>query len=698
MNDLVKYTRNGDLVVIQIDNPPTNAFGHEVNTGLISAIDRFESDTTVKAAIVIGARNFFSAGADTWEIGEPQIDPNLTDVTLRFDRATKPIIAAIQNSAFGGALELALSCDFRICDSLAQFALPEVKLGVIAAQSGNQRLPRLIGLPQALEMIVLGEPVAALKAKRFGLVDTVVDGDLLEAALAFAQEIAKKNPNLKHTCDPIEGPGLTDYAQKAFVAARQLAEKKMRGQDAPSRAIDSVENGLTMTFENAITADCKINNVLKTGAQSLALRYAFFAESKAASIPDIVKETPVRVINSAGVIGAGTMGSGIAISLVDAGIFVTLIETTDEALERGAHSIAKIYDRMVARGRISGAERDRRIGLILTSTSYDDLAQVDLVIEAVFEDLDLKKTIFSRLDEVCRPGAILATNSSSLDINLIGAATGRPQDVCGLHFFSPANVMRLLEVVRADESADDVIATAMALAKRIEKVGVLAGVCSGYVANRSRQPMVQEAMFLVEDGASPEQIDRTLVEFGMPMGPLSVADLAGTDISYMMRRSQKSGWNPKARYPYLADLIAEMGRHGRKTGRGWYRYDGTSGNPISDPEFAAITAKYQKENNIVPRSFTDKEILERCLLAAVNEAAHILQEGKALRASDIDAMWLNGFAFPRHRGGIMHYADQIGLKHVYDKICVFYQEMGEQWAPSNLLKDMTEKGERFTDF
>lgn len=697
MKDLVTYTRDGVFAVIQIDNPPVNALGHEVRKGLISAIDRFDADPGAKAAIVTGAGRLFSGGADIREFDKPPIEPNLTDVTLRFDMASKPVIAAIQKTAFGGALELALSCNFRICDGSAQFGLPEVKLGIIAGASGTQRLPRLIGVHQALEMIVLGEPVAALRAKQLGIVDIVADDDLLDAAQAFARDIVNTNSVLKRTCDPVEGLGLNTDAQTALNTARQLAAKRMRGQNAPLRAIDSVENGLTTAFAGALADDRKTVDMLKASPQSRALRYAFLAERQAARILDISKETPVRAIVSTGVIGAGTMGSGITISLVNAGISVTLIETTDAALERGAQAIAKIYDRMVVRGRISGEERDRRMGLITKSTSYDDLANVDLVIEAAFEDMNVKKEIFTALDNSCKPGAILATNSSSLDINMLAAGISRPRDVCGLHFFSPANVMKLLEIVRADASADDVIATAMALAKRIGKVGVLAGVCSGYVANRSRQPFVQEAMFLVEDGASPEQIDRALIEFGMPMGPLAVADLAGTDISYMMRESQKSGWNPNARYPFLADQITEMGRHGRKTGRGWYRYEDTLGKPIPDPELAEIVDKYQKKYDIVPRAFTNEEILERCLLAAVNEAAHILQEGKALRASDIDVMWLNGFSFPRHRGGIMHYADQIGLTQIHEKICAFREEMGEQWTPSNLLKDLAEKGGSFAD-
>lgn len=693
----VTYTREDNLAVIRIDNPPVNALSSDVRAGLVGAMDRFDEDAGAEAAIVTGAGRLFSGGADIREFDEPQVDLNLTSVTLRFDCATKPVVAAIQKTAFGGALELALSCHFRICDGSAQFGLPEVKLGIFAGAGGTQRLPRLIGLQRALEMIVQGEPVAAPKARQLGIVDAIADDDLLDCARAFARGVIETGPVIKRTSDPIDGLGLDAKAQSSLAAARLLAAERMRGQTAPLRAIDSVENGLTTTFETALAADRKIVDSLKAGPQSRALRYAFFAERQVTKIPDIPTDTTDRPINSVGVIGAGTMGSGIAVSLANVGIPVTLVETTQTAIDRGVENIAKIYDRMVDRGRISDPERVRRINLISLSTSYDELAQVELVIEAAFEDLDLKKRIFSRLDEVCRPGAILATNSSSLDINEIAATTRRPHDVCGLHFFSPANIMRLLEIVRADQTADDVITTAMALAKRIGKVGVLAGVCSGYVANRSRQPMVQEAMFLVEDGATPDQIDRALVAFGMPMGPLEVADLAGTDISYAVRKSQQSGWDPQARYPHLADRIVEAGRHGRKAGQGWYRYDDALGKPSPDSEFAKIATEYRVEKGITPREFTDEEILERCLLAAVNEGAHILEEGKVLRASDIDVMWLNGFAFPRHRGGIMHHADQIGLANVYARICAFRQEMGEQWKSSDLLKKLAEKGGSFAD-
>jgi len=697
MNELVQYSRDGDIAVIRIDNPPVNALGHTVRSALMAAMDRFDADEGATAAVIIGAGRMFPGGADIREFSNPRILPHLSDVTCRFDAATKLVIAAMHGTILGGALELALSCHFRICHAESQFGLPEVKLGVIPGASGTQRLPRLIGLKSALEIIVTGDPVAAATAVDLGLVDAIADGDLLSEALAFARDVVRNERPLTRTCDPLEGLGDSAQARTVLAETRQWVEKRMRNQIAPLRAIDSVESGLTMAFPEALVADREIVDDLKHGTQSTALRYAFFAERQAAKIPYIAGDTPIRPIKAAGVIGAGTMGSGIAISLADAGIPVTLIDASDSALERGGEAINKIYHHMAERGRISNEERDHRIARITMSTAYDGLADVDLVIEAVFEDLDLKKTVFSKLDEVCRPGAILATNSSSLDINLIAMATTRPQDVCGLHFFSPANVMKLLEIVRADKSADDVIATSMALARRIGKVGVLAGVCSGYVANRSRQPLVQEAMFLVEDGASPEQVDRVLMEFGMPMGPLAVADLAGTDISYSVRKSQKSRWDPKARYPHLADRIVEMGRHGRKTGKGWYGYGDDRRTPFPDPEMVEIAEEFRRERGITARQFSDQEILERCLLAAVNEGAHILQGGIALRASDVDVMWINGFAFPRYRGGIMHYADQLGLPRVYERICAFREEMGEQWRPSDLLKDLAAKGGRFAD-
>ncbi|MGI9401376.1 MAG: 3-hydroxyacyl-CoA dehydrogenase NAD-binding domain-containing protein [Rhizobiaceae bacterium] len=697
MNDQITYTCDQNIAVIRIENPPVNALGELARRGLIEAIEKFETDDAAEAAIITGAGNIFSAGADIKEFSKPAVDPILTAVTQRFDAVRKPTIAAIHNSVFGGALELALSCHYRICDQNTQFGLTEVTFGIFPGGTGTQRLPRLIGVKKALEIIVNGTAFSADKAKELGVVDEISTHDLLSDAMEFAGSIIKNKPAFIKTCDPENGLGNSAETETALAEYRQLAGKKMRGQIAPLKAIESVEMGLTTPFSQAVINDQIVMAELKKGEQSQALRYAFFAERQAAKIPGIGKEIKARKIAAAGVIGAGTMGTGIAISLADAGIPVTLIEASEKALDRSSSTIAKTYDRMTSRGRISEQERERRIGLISKSTSYDTLSDVDLVIEAVFEEIELKKTIFAKLDETCRAGAILATNSSSLDLNVIAAATSRPQDVCGLHFFSPANVMKLLEVVRGEASADDVIASAMALAKNIGKVGVLSSVCSGYVANRSRQPFVQEAMFLAEDGASPEQIDRVLVEFGMPMGPLTVGDLSGTDISYSMRQSQKADWDPEARYPHLADQIVELGRHGRKTGQGWYRYEDGRRQAIPDPEFAAIADRFRADNNITPQTFSDTEILERCLLAAVNEGAHILEEGIALRASDIDTMWLNGFAFPRYRGGIMHFADQLGLRQVYDKICTFREAKGEQWKPSGLLKDLAEKDGHFAD-
>ena len=697
MNEQVNYTCEDNIAVIRIDNPPVNALAHSVRSALIESIDRFEADETAEAAIIIGSGRVFSGGADIKEFSKPAIAPTITDVTRRFDAVGKPTIAAIHETALGGALELALGCHFRICSPSTQFGLPEVKIGIFPGGTGTQRLPRLIGINNALKIIVTGEPVAADEAREIGIVDDITTGDLLEGAMDFARDVIKDQRAFNRTCEPNEGLGNDSDAQAIFAEFRQLAGKKMRGQIAPLKAIESVEQGLTTTFSQAIANDRKLVDDLKKSEQSQALRYAFFAERQAAKIPGIAKETAARPIANAGVIGAGTMGAGIAISLADVGIPVTLIEASEEALEKGTAAIAKIYDRMYEQGRITQEQRDTRLSLIAKSISYDDLEDVDLVIEAVFEDIDLKKTIFAKLDMICRSGAILATNSSSLDLNIIAQTTTRPQDVCGLHFFSPANVMKLLEIVRGNASSDDVILSAMALAKKIGKIGVLAGVCSGYVANRSRQPMVQEAFFLVEDGASPEHVDRVLVDFGMPMGPLAVGDLSGTDISYSMRQSQKSGWTPEARYPHLADRIVEMGRHGRKTRKGWYRYEGDRRKPLPDPEFDEIAETYRSEHGLTPTTFTDKEILERCLLAAVNECAHILQEGIALRSSDIDTMWIHGFGFPRYRGGIMHYADQMGLRRAYKKICTFHQEMGEQWKPSDLLKELAKNEGRFTD-
>jgi 3-hydroxyacyl-CoA dehydrogenase len=695
MTDLVTYNVVDTIAIIYIDNPPVNALGIEVRSGLVDAMDRFDADTTAEAAIIIGAGRIFSAGADIKEFSAPSAAPRLSVVTRRFDKTTKPTIAAIHNAAFGGALELALGCQFRVCDSTTRIGFPEVTLGIFPGGSGTQRLPRLIGVKEAMKVIVSGDPLSAKEAFNLGIIDQIIEGHLQAGAMAFARQVLDSGRVAKKTCEPEAPLGLSDDDKAEITAMREFASQRMGGQNAPMRAIDSIENGLSVPLDEALDYDGILVDELKSTPQSKALRYAFFSERQVAKVPGIDKATPARTINTAAVIGSGTMGSGIAISLADAGISVTLIDQSDEALDRAGKGIASIYERMVKRGRISSDQRDARIARITKSTSYDNLADVDLVIEAVFENLDLKKSIFAQLDQICRPGTILATNSSSLDINLIAAATGRPQDVCGLHFFSPANVMRLLEIVRTDTTADDVIVTAMALAARIGKVGVLAGVCSGYIANRCRQPMVQEAMFLVEDGATPEQVDGALVKFGMPMGPLAVGDLSGTDISYSMRKSQQ--WKPGARYPFLADLIVDKGRHGRKTGMGWYSYGDDGRTPIPDPAFDQLAEEFRKQQGIVPATFTDDEILERCLLAAVNEGARILQEGIALRASDIDVMWVHGFAFPRHYGGIMHYADQMGLPQVYRKICKFHEQMGEQWAASELLNDLAEEDGSFTD-
>ncbi len=687
----------GDIAVLTIDNPPVNALSGAVRQGLIDGIAGAKADDVVRAIIIMGAGRAFIAGADIKSLDGPPATPPLSAVAAALEGVGKPVVAAIAGAALGGGLEVALACHFRIAAEAAVLGLPEVKIGLFPGGGGTQRLPRLIGLEAALDMIVLGEPVGAERALELGLVDKVAGGDLLADAIGFSELIVAEGRPLRCARNLSYRDQDTGSADEILTRYRRLADRRARGQQAPVKAIESVENGLKMAFDQAMAADAAAFQEIRVTPQARAMRYAFLAEREVVKIPDIPRETAIRPVESAGVLGAGTMGVGIAMTFADAGLPVWLVEADQDALDRGVAMLRRNYGAMVKRGRLDDAEMAASLGRIRPSLAFDDLGNCDLVIEAVFEDLALKKEIFERLDGVGKAGAILATNSSSLDINEIAAATGRPQDVVGLHFFSPANVMKLLEVVRADRTAKDVVATAMRLAKKLGKVGVLAGVCPGFVANRSRAPMFREAVFLVEEGATPQQVDRVLYDFGMPMGPLAVGDLAGLDIGWRIRQSQASLRRPDDRYPHLADRLCELGRFGLKTGAGWYRYDDGSRAPQPDPALDEIIGQTAREQGIERREVADDEILTRCLYAAVNEGAKILQEGKALRAGDIDVMWNNGFAFPRFRGGLMYYADEIGLEKVLGRIEAYHGTHGRLWEPAMLLRDLAASGQRFRD-
>ena len=696
MPEVVGFELRGRLAIITIDNPPVNALGLAVREGLINQVDRASSDEKVSAIVLIGLGRTFPAGADIREFDKPVQEPHLLSIIDHWDTIEKPIIAAIHGTALGGGLELALGCHFRVAVQTAKFGTPEVKLGIFPGAAGTQRLPRVAGLDHALELIVLGEPISATKAFQYGIVDQIVEGDLLDGAISFAKKILKEKTPRHISSHPREGVGSPEDFKQVIQKYRDLASAKMRGQESPHQAIASVIDGLEMPYDQAVIKDRERFPICKNSDQSKALRYAFFAEREASKIPGVGKKIGSRTITKGGVIGAGTMGQGIVMCFANAGIPVDVVENSHEALENGIKTITQNYQGMVDRGRISDKEMVNRLDLISTSTDYSAVADSDLIIEAVFENLELKKDIFFKLDSVVKKGAVLATNTSYMDINLIASVTSRPEDVIGLHFFVPAHVMKMLEVVRTKYSSPEAIATGMQLAKIFKKVGGIAGVSHGFVANRSRAPMVREANFLVEEGASPAQVDKVLRDFGMPMGVLAVSDMSGLDVSWRMRKSLAHLHDDEERYPYLADRLCEMERFGRKTGSGWYTYGEGGTVPIPDPQVDVIAQEVAIETGIERRQISDSEIADRCLFAAVNEGAKILEEGVAYRASDIDIMWQYGFGFPRWRGGIMYHADKTGLPKVLQKVEEFHSVHGKLWKPSELLKNLVASGSSFT--
>ena len=696
MSEVIGFELRGRLAIITIDNPPVNALGLEVRQGLISQVDRASLDEKVAAIVLIGLGRTFPAGADIREFDKPVQEPHLLSIIDHWDTIEKPIIAAIHGTALGGGLELALGCHFRVAVQAAMFGTPEVKLGIFPGAAGTQRLPRVAGLEHALELILLGEPISAMKAFQYGIVDQIIEGDLLDGAISFAEKILEEKMPRRVSSQPKQGIGSPDDFKDIIQKYRDLASRKMRGQDSPHQALASVVDGLEMPYEQAVIKDRERFPICKDSDQSKALRYAFFAEREASKIPGVGKNISARAITNGGVIGLGTMGQGIVMCFANAGIPVQVLESSQEALENGIKNIQQNYQGMVDRGRISDQEMVNCLDLISTSTDYSTVADSDLIIEAVFENLELKKDIFSKLDSVIKKGAVLATNTSYMDINQIASVTSRPEDVIGLHFFVPAQVMKMLEVVRTKYSSNEAIATGMGLAKIFKKVGGVAGVSHGFVANRSRAPMVREANFLVEEGASPAQIDKVLRDFGMPMGVLAVSDMSGLDVSWRMRKSLAHLHDDEERYPYLADRLCEMGRLGRKTGSGWYTYGEGGTVPIPDPQVDIIAQEVAIETGIERRQISDSEIADRCLFAAVNEGAKILEEGIAYRASDIDIMWQYGFGFPRWRGGIMYHADKTGLPNVLQKVEEFYSVHGKLWKPSELLKNLVASGSSFT--
>ncbi|HEY2390519.1 MAG TPA: 3-hydroxyacyl-CoA dehydrogenase NAD-binding domain-containing protein [Candidatus Angelobacter sp.] len=699
MSDLIQLTKDNDVAIITVNNPPVNALSPGVPEGIAEAIEQIDKDPSVKAAVLIGGGKTFIAGADIAEFGKITSGKNQRGLSLvpilhRIEDCTKPVVVAIHGQAFGGGLETAMAGHYRVAAPSAVVGQPEVNLGLIPGAAGTQRLPRLAGVAKALEMCTDGKPIKAKDALAAGIVDKLIEGDLLAGAVAFAREVAGK-PAPK-TRERNEKLGTAEQNAPIFAAAREAARKKARGLMAPMAAIDAVEAATKLPFEQGVEFERKLFTECLFSDQSKALIHVFFGERQVAKIPDVPKDTPIIPVNTAAVIGAGTMGGGIAMNFANAGIPVLLKETEQAALDRGMNTIRKNYENTMKKGRLTQQQMDDRLKLIKPTLTYDGFEAVDMVIEAVFEGMALKKQIFGDLDKICKKGAILASNTSTLSIDEIASATSRPEAVIGTHFFSPANVMRLLELVRGKATSKEVIATCMQLAKKLGKVGVLVGNCRGFVGNRMFGPYRREAQFMMEEGATVEAIDKAMYDYGMAMGPLAVGDLAGLDVGWRIRKEFKHLEKPGVRMPLSEDNLCEMGRYGQKTGAGWYKYD-ENRKPIIDPEVEANVRKWAAEAGIKQHEISKEEIVDRLLYALVNEGARILEEGFALRAVDIDIIYLTGYGFPGHRGGPMWYADTVGLKKVYERIQQFHKEHGENWEPAPLLKRLAEEGKSFTD-
>jgi 3-hydroxyacyl-CoA dehydrogenase len=684
-----------DVAVITLNNPPVNGLGLATRTAAVEGLQRAAADPAVKAIVITGAGKAFSGGADIREFNSPKAltEPTLHTLIRTVENSDKPTVAAIHNVCMGGGLELALGANYRVALPGAQIALPEVKLGLLPGAGGTQRLPRVVGLEAALNMIVTGTPVPSEKLAGTLLFDELLpaDSDLVAGAVAFARRVASVRPLPKVRERRVEHP---DAA--AFLAAARARVKAEAGPfPAPVECVETVAASVEKPFEEGLAFERERFIHLTQTTESKALRHAFFAERAASKVPDVPADTPVRAIRSTAVVGAGTMGGGIAMNFANAGIPVTILETKQDALDKGLATIRKNYENTVKKGKLAPEKAEQRIGLIRGTLDYADIAQADIVIEAVFEDMGVKETVFRKLDEVMKPGAILASNTSTLDLNRIASFTARPQDVIGLHFFSPANVMKLLEIVRGAATGKDVLATALALSKTIKKTGVVSGVCDGFIGNRMVEQYIRQAGFLLDEGALPQQVDRAIENFGFAMGPFRMGDLAGNDIGWYIRK-RRAVESPDVKYSKTADLLCEQGRFGQKTGAGWYDYQAGDRTPQPSPWVDEMIVKYSQELGIARRAIPDEEIVERLVYALVNEGARILEEGIALRASDIDMVYLSGYGFPLFRGGPMFYADTVGLPKVLEAVEKYARGYhGEAWAPAPLLARLAQEGKTF---
>ncbi|MCY4593121.1 MAG: 3-hydroxyacyl-CoA dehydrogenase NAD-binding domain-containing protein [Alphaproteobacteria bacterium] len=690
----VTSERHGPVAVLRMNNPPVNGLGAPLRSGLADAIAGL--DPAVEAIVLIGEGRMYSAGADIREFNStpPPGTPDLNQVIAALEGSERPVVSAIHGVAAGGGLELALGTHYRVAAPGSRVGLPEVTLGIVPGAGGTQRLPRLIGTEAALELIVSGRLIGADQARELGIIDEVADGDLLEASVAAARRLAADG-TVRRVRDCDDALAAARATPELFETFRAGMARSARGRNAPYACVDCVEAAVNRPFDEGLRFERETFVSLVAAPESRSLRHAFFAERECGRIPDLPRETRGRTIGTAAVVGCGTMGGGIAMNFANAGIPVTVVETERAALDAGLERVRNTYATTVSRGRLAADEMERRMSLITGSTELADVGSADIVIEAVFEEMELKKEVFRALDGVCRSGAILATNTSTLDVDEIAAVTGRPEDVIGTHFFSPANVMRLLENVRGVRSSHETIATVMDMARTIGKVGVLVGVCDGFVGNRMLHQYGREAGFLIEEGALPQQVDRVIYDFGFPMGPFAMGDLAGLDVGWRIRQRKRAERPSNMRYSDVADRICEQGRFGQKTGAGWYRYETGSRVPVPDPDIERLIVAASQQAGIERRDIPDGEILERCMYPLVNEAAKILEEGLAIRPSDIDVIWIHGYGFPRWRGGPMFWADSVGLDRILEAMQRWHREHGEWMRPAPLLERLVREGRGF---
>ena len=682
LTETVRLETDGEIALVIVDNPPVNALSWHVRQGLLDGMTTAVSNGAAGIVLICEGRTFI-AGADISEFGGAPKGPSLQEVQDAMENAPIPVIAAIHGTALGGGLEVALCAHYRVAVSGAKFGLPEVNLGLLPGAGGTQRLPRLAGVLKALEMMTSGRHIGTAEAREAGLVDEVIDGDLGEAAIAFARRAIAENMPLARVRDRDEKVLEVRGNTELFANFRASIARKTRGFLAPEYNIQCIEAAVNLSFDEGLAVERRLFNELMTGPQSAAQRYAFFAERAANKVPDVPSDTPIVDVKRCGVLGAGTMGGGIAMNFANVGIPVTIVERDQESLDRGLAVVRKNYERSASNGSIPASAVEERMALITGSTDKQDFAECDLVIEAVFEDMALKKTIFAELDQICKPGAIMASNTSALDVNEIASVTSRPESVIGMHFFSPANVMKLLEVVRGAKSSDTTVATAMAISKRVNKIAVLVGVCHGFVGNRMLFMRGAEADRMILEGATPAQIDRVLYDFGFPMGPFAMMDLAGLDIGWNEATSSSST---------VREVLCENGRRGQKNGRGYYTYDSDTRASTPDPEVEQLIKDFAITQGVEQREVTDQEVLERCVYPMVNEGAKILEEKIAIRGSDIDVVWVNGYGWPLYRGGPMHWADSVGLAEIVERIRHYSASLGgSHWDLSPLLARLADE-------